>query len=94
MIIDRYVRLTPSVAMMILVNYALAHFLNNSNTPQTFFNYSVNPCREYWWSTLLHLQVYTNPHEMVSFVNFFLHSETLLIESLFSVHAHNLVSLW
>jgi len=59
-------RLTPLVAFLILVNQSLAEYLNDVNAPSTFLDYSVRPCEKFWWSALLHLQVYANPEEMVS----------------------------
>lgn len=70
-VFQRFMRLSPSVAAMILFDNYLANYLKQDD-PQTFLNYSVTPCSKFWWSALLHLQVYVNPHEMVSEINYFI----------------------
>lgn len=58
-------RLSPALAMVIIWNKFLA--LNfTAEVPDSFFSYSVRNCDKYWWSALLHIQVYVNPKEMVS----------------------------
>lgn len=64
-VFQRYMRLTPSVGAMILFNRFLAFYLY-PNPSSEFMNYSVIPCEKNWWFAILHLQVYTNPREMVS----------------------------
>ena len=61
----RYMRLTPAIAVMILVDRGLASFMINDQTPPEFLEYSVNPCKKNWWMTLLHINGYTRTDEMV-----------------------------
>lgn len=60
-------RLTPVLAMMILVNDYLVtlQVADGGSSESAFLNYSVIPCRHFWWSAVLHLQNYVNTHEMV-----------------------------
>jgi hypothetical protein len=65
MVFVRYMRLTPSVAVMILVDRALAEFMMNEHTPSEFLDYSVRPCEKNWWMTLLHINGYVRADQMV-----------------------------
>lgn len=90
-------RLTPCLAVMILINDYLVtlQVADGGSSESAFLNYSVIPCRNYWWSAVLHMQNYVNPHEMVS-VKVFLISIYFIVKLFkiyFSlVHAHNMVS--
>lgn len=71
MIFQRWMRLTPALAVVIIWNKFLA--LNFANdVPDSFYSYSVRHCDKYWWSAILHIQVYVNPKEMVSHWYFYL----------------------
>lgn len=87
---QRYMRLTPSVAFIILCNRSLGLYLSK-HAPPAFLDYSVRPCEKFWWSSLLHIQVYTNPQAMVRFSRNLM--KALSFHLSFSVHAHNMVSL-
>lgn len=64
MIFLRYMRLTPTLIIVILLNKFLA--LNfATNVPESFFDYSVKNCDKHWLSTIFHIQNYYNPKEMV-----------------------------
>jgi hypothetical protein len=60
-------RLTPAIAAVIIFNDNLANYLTPTDHSK-LFDYSVKPCRQLWWAALLHTQVYSNTHEMVSFM--------------------------
>lgn len=67
MIFLRYMRLTPTLIVVILLNKFLALNFTN-NVPESFFSYSARNCDKHWLTSILHLQVYANPKEMVSHV--------------------------
>lgn len=58
-------RLTPTVAFVSLVYFNLAQLFVH-HAPYAFNKDLVEPFEEYWWSLLLHLQVYANPLNLVS----------------------------
>jgi hypothetical protein len=64
-------RLTPAIAVMILVDRALASFMMNEQTPPEFLDFSVRPCEENWWMTLLHINGFARSDEMVRNLNHF-----------------------
>jgi hypothetical protein len=66
MVFVRYMRLTPAIAVLILVDRALASFMMNEQTPPEFLDYSVRQCEKNWWMTLLHINGYVRSDEMVS----------------------------
>ncbi|XP_037037934.1 nose resistant to fluoxetine protein 6-like [Bradysia coprophila] len=57
MYLHRYLRYTPSLALIILFHVSFTKFLGAG----PFFNAYTENCEKYWWSALLHLTVYTNP---------------------------------
>jgi hypothetical protein len=56
--------LTPSVAYVMLVYICLGEYFTQ-HAPFAFSKDLVEPCKTNWWSTLLHVQVYTNPENLV-----------------------------
>ncbi len=62
MYLHRYLRYTPSVALIILFYVSFTKFLGSG----PFFDPYTDNCKKYWWSALLHLTVYTNPLYPVS----------------------------
>ncbi|CAH0554822.1 unnamed protein product [Brassicogethes aeneus] len=59
----RILRLTPAYAIIILVQSSLIRYLGSG--PFWGANeYTVQPCRQYWWSALLYIQNYVNPTSM------------------------------
>jgi hypothetical protein len=65
MAFQRYMRLTPAIAAVIIFNDNLADFLTPDDNSK-FLDYSAKPCRQLWWAALLHTQVYSNTRKMVS----------------------------
>ncbi|KAJ8909465.1 hypothetical protein NQ315_011234 [Exocentrus adspersus] len=58
--IHRYLRLTPALAALVLVTANLVQYMG---TGPLWYNIPVSlaePCREYWWTTLLYVQNYVN----------------------------------
>lgn len=61
----RYMRLTPALAVCIIANIGLMKYLV-AHFPYAFNHASVEPCETFWWSALLHTQIYTNAKQLVS----------------------------
>lgn len=64
--LHRYLRLTPLLAACVLI--AITVFKHLGSGPLwALFNYVgvEENCRNYWWSTLLFIQNYYNPDQMV-----------------------------
>lgn len=62
MYLHRYLRYTPTLAVMILFFISFPKFLGSG----PFFNPPTDQCEQYWWTALLHVSVYTNPQAMVA----------------------------
>jgi hypothetical protein len=63
-VLQGYVRFFFPVLFLMLTQMLTSPYFFN-NTP--FYNLPTRDCDKYWWSTLLHLQVYLNPGEQVSY---------------------------
>lgn len=69
--IHRYLRLTPFLAISILFSMSLLRYFGNGPLwPNTIDNLS-KQCERNWWSTLLYIQNYYNPKDIVSFTIIF-----------------------
>lgn len=66
MYLHRYLRYTPTLALMILVFTSLTKFFASG----PFYNPPTENCEKYWWTALLHVSVYTNPNQLVRFEGF------------------------
>lgn len=69
----RYFRITPSIAVLLLVYFLYVHFKNE--VPYSCFAELEKHCSKNWWAILMHVQNYVNICETVN--NKFCHSETL-----------------
>lgn len=58
-------RLTPSLGFVLLFIFAAGEYFTPLG-PYPVVDNLVNPCRKYWWSYLLHVQVQANNTELVS----------------------------
>lgn len=76
----RYMRLTPALFICVIAYIALMKFLV-AHFPYAFNHALVEPCETFWWSALLHTQIYTNHRQMVS--------TRTLSATLHSLRAHN-----
>lgn len=65
MYLHRYLRYTPSLAVIILFHVAFTKLLGSG----PFFVANTENCENYWWTALLHVTVYTNPAFPVNFHN-------------------------
>ena len=65
MYLHRYLRYTPTLAVIILFSLAFTKFLGSG----PFFDARMENCAKYWWSALLHVTVYVNPVFQVSNFN-------------------------
>jgi len=62
--LQRWIRIMPTLVVVLLLYINSSYYLDRT-MPYSFATGLVSPCEKYWWSTLLHLQVYTNRQEMV-----------------------------
>ncbi|KAK5638733.1 hypothetical protein RI129_013028 [Pyrocoelia pectoralis] len=58
--LNRYLRLTPSVAAFILFVVGLFKFLGSGPMWPSFEGYTIEPCKEHWWYNLLYISNYAN----------------------------------
>lgn len=68
MYLHRYLRYTPILAALLLFVVTLMNhviFGPLSELDEGLFNMVTN-CEKWWWTTLLHVQNYVNPNEIVS----------------------------
>jgi hypothetical protein len=84
----RYMRLTPAIAILILIDRVLAEIMMNEHTPPEFLDYSVHPCEKNWWMLLLHLNGYARSDQIVRKYIVF---DTNCDRMTFLVHDDNLV---
>ncbi|KAG5682584.1 hypothetical protein PVAND_011929 [Polypedilum vanderplanki] len=64
-----YIRFFFPVLFLLLTHMLTSSYFFN-NTP--FYNISTQECKKYWWTTLLHLQVYFNPGEICLLYSWYL----------------------
>lgn len=60
MIFHRYLRYTPVFAALILYLVSLSKFVSKGPIQLPAV---VNQCKDFWWSSLLHIQNYVNPNQ-------------------------------
>lgn len=70
MILHRYLRYTPVLAVIILFSMSFTKYLGRG----PFFDPPGEECVKNWWSSLIHVSVYTNPTAIVT-INKALHAE-------------------
>lgn len=68
----RYVRVSAPLVIVVLFYSHLLEFLGAGPVWTRTMHGLRDPCQEYWWSTMLHIQNYINPTKFVSikFKNF------------------------
>ncbi|XP_046432346.1 nose resistant to fluoxetine protein 6-like isoform X3 [Neodiprion fabricii] len=64
--LHRYLRLTPSLAFVMLISSFLARWNGNGFIGGSFLARSVENCHENWWVNLLYLQNFVNKERMVN----------------------------
>lgn len=64
--LHRYVRMTPLLAVCILVSMTLLRFMGNGPVWPIMLDFNTGHCERYWWSTLIYVQNYVNPKNIVS----------------------------
>lgn len=76
MYIHRYIRLTPILGITILFVLSVAKYFGLGPFWNIFFENINSNCNKWWWTSILYVQNYVNPDEIVSkksiFFNFFL----------------------
>lgn len=66
MYLHRYLRYTPTLALMILCFTSLTKFFSSGPFFGELFGVPLAAhCEKYWWTALLHISVYTNPLSLV-----------------------------
>jgi hypothetical protein len=63
MILHRYLRYTPLLAALLLFLITLMKHIVFA--PNSYLDDIVPNCEKWWWTTLLHVQNYVNPTEIV-----------------------------
>lgn len=58
--------MTPALAVIVLLNATLTRFIGEGPLWGSI-DMDTNNCRNYWWSTLLYVQNYVSPEEMVRY---------------------------
>lgn len=61
MYLHRYLRMTPLLGVYILSSMSLFRFLGNGPVWPISVEFLSENCKQYWWTTLLHIQNYVNP---------------------------------
>ncbi|KAJ9592888.1 hypothetical protein L9F63_015466, partial [Diploptera punctata] len=56
---------TPALAMMVLIQAGLYKHFGSGPLWLSSDQISDNSCSEYWWSTLLYVENYVNPNNLV-----------------------------
>lgn len=64
--LHRYLRITPSFAVVVLVHATLIQYLGSGPLWSKAVAALQMPCQYFWWSALLHVQNYINPEHIVS----------------------------
>lgn len=62
----RYLRLTPLLGISILFTVSLLRFLGNGPLWPSIIDAFSERCERHWWTTLLYVQNYVNPSDLVS----------------------------
>lgn len=63
--INRFLRITPTLAVIILISVSVLRFLGSGPMWSTSIYIYSAACQRYWWSALLHVQNYVNPNQVV-----------------------------
>lgn len=71
--IHRFLRLTPLLAISVLLSTTLIRFIGDGPIWPDLVEYVKNQCERHWWSMLLYVQNYVNPDDFVSLSNPYLH---------------------
>uniref|UniRef100_A0A182QD03 Nose resistant-to-fluoxetine protein N-terminal domain-containing protein n=1 Tax=Anopheles farauti TaxID=69004 RepID=A0A182QD03_9DIPT len=64
MYLHRYLRLTPTLAALILFSAALMRHAGSGPFWDGAMSLTTDTCQKYWWSALLYVQNYVNPREI------------------------------
>lgn len=63
---NRYLRLTPAYGACILATISIIRYCGNGPLWLSFYTFTAKDCEIYWWSSLLYVQNYVNPDDVVS----------------------------
>lgn len=68
LILHRYLRTTPVLAFLIFFIVSTMKFTGDGPIWNRIIAQFSQPCKDYWWTGILHIQNYYNPNDMVSSV--------------------------
>lgn len=77
----RYLRLTPLLAVALLISVSMTRFGNKGPLFVQSLRVAREQCQQYWWSTLLYIQNFVNPGDLVSFAK--------ELQNTFKIHFQN-----
>lgn len=60
--------MTPLLAVSILVSMSILKFMGNGPFWPIMLDFNTGHCKRYWWSTLIYVQNYVNPKNIVSYI--------------------------
>lgn len=63
--LHRYLRLTPVLAVLVLIYANLLNYLGNGPLWYNIESNYMKDCRDYWWSTILYIQNFVNVDRQV-----------------------------
>lgn len=62
---NRYLRLTPALGASVLVTISVLRYCGDGPIWSKMYTLTARNCEKYWWSTILHVQNYVNPDDLV-----------------------------
>lgn len=74
MYIHRYLKVTPYVAILIMLLLTLTQYSSDGPYFKLITETQKPACEEYFWSAVLHVQNYVNPDNIVNHIKFNCHN--------------------
>lgn len=95
--IHRYLRLTPLLAVVILIVVSWLKFLGQGPNWNRYLDVHREACLENWWKTLLYIQNYVTPMKMVMYfisLLYFLNSLNIFMCIVYKYMHATVIKLW
>ena len=74
--VHRYIRLTPTLLLVILVSINLTPYFGQGPVYPTQKGFESDDCRYvHWWTSILYIGNFINPHEMCLGITWYLHND-------------------
>ncbi|CAF1664171.1 unnamed protein product, partial [Adineta ricciae] len=74
--VHRYIRLTPTLLLVILVSINLTPYFGQGPVYPTQKGFESDDCRYvHWWTSILYIGNFVNPHEMCLGITWYLHND-------------------